>query len=51
MGALQPYYSSRWPVGGVNGQFKKRVQVTLELLWNELPFPVESLDVKLLVRG
>jgi len=38
-------------VGGVNGQFKKRVQVTWALLWNELPFPVESLDVKLLIRG
>ena len=44
--------SVMWCVGGVNGQFKtKRVQVALVLLWNELPFPVESLDVKLLVRG
>jgi len=40
-----------WCVGEVNGQFKKRVRVTLVLLWNELPFHVESLDVKLLVRG
>jgi len=40
-----------WCVGGMNGQFKKRVRVTLALLWNELPFPVESLDVNLLVRG
>jgi len=40
-----------WHVGGVNDQLKKRVRVALVLLWNELPFPVESLDVKLLVRG
>jgi hypothetical protein len=33
-------------VGGVNGQFKKRL-----LLWNELPFSVESLDVNVVVRG
>jgi len=42
--------SVMWCMGGVNGQFKKRVRVALALLWNELPFPVESLDVKLLVR-
>jgi len=40
-----------WCVGEVNGQFKKRVHVALALLWNEFPFPVESLDVKLLVTG
>ena len=43
--------SVMWCVGGVNGQFKKRVRVALVLLWNELPFSVESLDVKLLIRG
>ena len=43
--------SVMWCVGGVNGQFKKRVWVTCALLWNELPFPVESLDVKQLIRG
>ena len=43
--------SVMWCVGGVNGQFKKGVRVALVLLWNELPFPVERLDVKLLVRG
>ena len=42
--------SVMWCVGGVNGQFKKRVRVALALLWNELPFPVESLDVEMLVR-
>jgi hypothetical protein len=36
---------------GVNDQFKKRVQVAWALFWNELPFPVESLDVNLLIRG
>jgi len=40
-----------WCVGGVNGQFKKRVRVAWALLWNELPFPVESLDVKVLARS
>jgi len=43
--------SVMWCVGGVNGQFKKRVRVVWALLWNELPFPVEILEVKLLVRG
>jgi len=43
--------SVMWCVGGVNGQFKKRVRVALVLPWNELPFSVESLDVKLLIRG
>jgi len=38
-------------MGEVNGQFRKRVRVALALLWNELLFPVESLDVKLLVMG
>jgi len=38
-------------MGGVNGQFKKRVWVAWALFWNELPFPVESLDLKLLVKG
>jgi len=38
-----------WCVGGVSAQFKKGVRVALVLLWNELPYPVESLDVKLLI--
>jgi hypothetical protein len=38
-------------MGGMNGQFKKRVRVTWALFWNDLPFPVESLDVNLLIRG
>ena len=38
-----------WCVGGVNGQFEKRVQLAWALLWNELPFLVEGLDVELFV--
>ena len=39
-------------VGGrVNGQLEKRVWLTCELFWNELPFLLEGLDIELLVRG
>ena len=41
--------SVMWCVGGVNGQFEKRVQLAWALLWNELPFLVEGLDIELFV--
>ena len=35
----------------MTGKFEKRVRVAWILLWNELAFLVEGLDVELFVRG